>query len=237
VRALLLFATALLGLFGVAPRTAIAAAVPAESSGWEEAVRVDAGLPGPEIQLNLEIAEDYWETTPISHCLYIDVIVDQAKVFPYAELAEVGGCAMWVGDYFQAATRARRCAIETHAWGHLIGHHDEAGLPDDPLQVMASDAIPPKCAALDPPLDAAASIPASDPAPPPADTHAVSVWHAYDSAFTAWMSRRRTRDRCIERADSKRRRAARITARKACARRLPIHRPPAQPSVPRPADA
>jgi hypothetical protein len=168
----------------------------------------------PETQANFDRAASYWEGETLL-CIpseHPKTIVNQAIVFPNAALGQQGTCNIWVGDSFSAATPGRRCGIIVHEWGHLTGHPDGSGQPDDPLNVMGSDAMPVSCASLDPaPAVAAPPVPAALVAKAP------NLDNDFD--YVRWATQRARRADCRANADMKRHRPARVAARLRCIQR------------------
>lgn len=172
----------------------------------------------PETLANFDRAAVYWNATP-QHCVAVELVVYQPIVGTAAARGDMNGCYIYVGDYYlTSASPARRCAIITHEWGHLTGHPDGGGLPDDPSEVMASgNAMPPLCSPLDPPP---APTPSPAPSPPSAPmSSAPAQSKASVDAYIRWARRTRNRSECRVNADMKRHRAARVAARHRCVRR------------------
>lgn len=152
--------------------------------------------PSANAQADVEIRADfgraaaYWNASPA--CSNgVEIVHDNAFVAPNA--ARAAGCTIWVSDWFLAASAPRRCAVIVHEWGHLLGHLVHEPLPDDPLGVMISDAMPESCA---------------------------SALDAHGVALTLWNERRIAREDCSAAANGLSRRVARVRARAACVKRL-----------------
>lgn len=199
--------------------SALTAAIVAASGAPSVAAGYD---PAPDIAR----AAAYWQATPAT-CLRVRVEYNQALVGGMGERA--GGCVIYIGDIFLGYPAAQKCQTITHGLGHLLGwgedHAWHPGLPADPANVMVTFNLPPQCAELVPPAPVV-----------PAPTAALAAWAKFDADYVAWTERRTGRSNCTVAASERRRRAARVAARRRCVTRYGrIVRGPATPAMPRPA--
>lgn len=181
-----------------------------------------------ETQANFDRAAAYWNASP--NCpLGVDLRYDQAAVGN--NNARVAWCAIFVGDLYAAETPAARCQTIVHEWGHLTGHGHIAGLPDDPVGVMVSYALPPACAALETTVEVA-EPPVTEVA---RDDVAAAAWAAFDAAYVLRAAQKAARSNCTVEANELRARVARVKARRRCVKRYGIIRAePPRPTMPRP---